>query len=69
MDGNKEEVVPTPFPEKKLLTTEKVTTSDEVHKLTEKFTTSEEVVKVTNGVHKRTEIITTNEDVEKGNKR
>ena len=32
--------------EKQLLTTEKVTTSDEVHKRTDKVTTSEEVLKV-----------------------
>ena len=38
--------------EKKSLTTEKFTSSDEVHKRTEKFTTSEEVVKGNNEVHK-----------------
>ena len=66
LDDNKEAVVTTPLPEKKLLTTEKVTTSDEVHKHTKKFTTSEEVVKGTDEVLKRTENITTNGDVDKG---
>ena len=47
-------MVTTPLSEKKLLTTEKVTTSDEVHKRTEKITTSEEVVKGTDEVHKLT---------------
>ena len=47
------------------MTTEKVTTNDEVHKRTEKFTKIEEIVKGTNEVHKRTENITTNEDVKK----
>ena len=62
----KEAVFTTPLSEKKLLTTEKVTTSDEVHKLTENFTTSEEVVKGNDDVHKRTGDITTNADVGKG---
>ena len=52
LDDKKEAVVMTQFSEKKPLTTEKVTTSDEVHKRTEKFTTSEEVVKSTDEVHK-----------------
>ena len=56
----------TPLPEKKLLTTEKVKTSDEVHKRTDKITTSEEVEKGTEEVHKRTEKITTREEVDKG---
>ena len=47
----------TPFSEKKLLTTEKVTIIDEVHKRTEKITTSKEVVKDADEVHKRTENI------------
>ena len=34
LDDKKESVVTTPLLEKQLLTTEKVTTSDEVHKLT-----------------------------------
>ena len=50
------------------MTTEKVTTSDEVGKCTEKFTTIEEVIRGTDEVHKRTDNITTNEDVDKGNK-
>ena len=56
----------TPFSEKKLLTTEEVTTSDEVHKRTEKITTSEEVFKGNDEVHEHTEKITTNYWVEKG---
>ena len=57
MDDKKEAVVTNSFPEKKLLTTEKVTIRDEAHKRTEKFTTSEEVFKGTDKVHKRTENI------------
>ena len=52
--------------EKKLLTIEKVTTSDEVHKLTGNITTSEKVVKGTDEVHKSTDNIKTNEEVDKG---
>ena len=48
------------------MTTEKVTTSDDMHKRNGKFTTSKEVVKCTDKVHKRTENITTNEDADKG---
>ena len=59
-------MVTIPSLEKKLLTTEKVTTSYEVHKLTEKITTSEEVVKGADKVHKNTKSITTNEEVDKG---
>ena len=55
-----------PMSENKLLTTEKVTTSYEVHKRTEKITTSDEVVKDTDEVQKLTEKITTNDEVEKG---
>ena len=44
LDDKKETLVMIPLSEKKLLTYEKVTTSDEVHKHTEKFTTSEEIV-------------------------
>ena len=62
----KQAVVTTPFSEKKLLTTEKVTTSDEVHKHTQNITTIEGVVKSTDDDHKRTEKITTNEEVDKG---
>ena len=61
LDDKKEAVVTTPFSEKKLLITEKVTTSDEVHKLTEKIKTSQKVVKGTDEFHKRTLKITTNE--------
>ena len=49
-----------PFSEKKWLTTEKVTTSNEVQKRTEKFTTSKEVVKSTDEAHKRTDNLTKN---------
>ena len=59
-------MVTTPLLEKKLLTTEKVITSDNVQKLTEKITTREEVVKCTDEVHKRTNKITANEEVDKG---
>ena len=52
--------------EKKLLSTEKFTTSVEVHKRTEKITTSEGVVKGTYEVHRYTENITTNDEVDKG---
>ena len=54
---------------KKLLTTEKVTISDEVHKLTKIITKSEQVVKGNDEFRKRTENITTNEDFDKGNKK
>ena len=66
LDDKKEAVVMTPFSEKKLLATEKVTTMDDSHKHTQKFTTSEEVVKGFDEVQKRIENITTNEDVYKG---
>ena len=66
LDDKKEAVVMTPFSEKKLLTTKKVTTSDEVHTRTDNIKTSEEVVKVTDEVHKRTEKIIAKEDVDKG---
>ena len=66
LDDKKQAVVTTPFSEKKLLTNEKVTTSDEVHKRNDNITTSEEVVKGTDEVHRRTENITTNEEVYKG---
>ena len=69
LDDKKQAVVTTPLSEKKLFTTEKVTTSDEVHKLTEGFTTSEEVVKGANEVHKLAQNITTNEYVDKGTKK
>ena len=65
----KEAVVTAPLLEKKLLTTEKVTTSDQVHKRNENITTSEEVVKGTYEVHKFTKKITTNEGVDKGSEK
>ena len=60
LDDKKEAVVTTPLSEKKWLTNEKVTTSDEVHKSTKNITRSEEVVKGTDEVQKHTENITTN---------
>ena len=69
LDNKKEAVVPTPLTEKKVLTNEKVATSDEVNKRTEKITTSEEVVKGNDEVHKRNENITTNEEVDKDNEK
>ena len=69
LDNKKEEVVTTPLLEKKLLTTEKVKTSDEVHKHTENITTIEEVHKRTGKVHKPTENITTSEEVYKGSEK
>ena len=69
LDDKKEALATTPFLEKKLLTTEKVTTSDEVHRYTEKFTKIEEVVNGTDEVQKRTANITINKDVEKGTKK
>ena len=62
-------MVTKPLSENKSLTTEKVITSDEVHKRIDKFTTSDEVVKGFDEVHKRTENITTNEDFDKGTKK
>ena len=47
LDDKKKAVVTTPLSEKKLLTTEKVTTNYDVHKRIEKFTTSEKVFKGT----------------------
>ena len=66
LDDKKEAVVTTPLSENKLLTTKKVTTSDEVNKRTEKVTTHEEAFKGTDEVHKGTEKITTDEEVDKG---
>ena len=48
-----------PFLEKKLLTTEKVTTSDNLHKLTEKITTNEEVDKGTENLEDMKEAVLT----------
>ena len=69
LDDKKEAVVTMPLSEKKLLTTEKVTTSDEVHKRTNKITTREEVVKVNHEFYKSTERTKTNEEAEKGNEK
>ena len=65
LDDNKEAMVTTTLSEKKLLTTEKFTTSDEVHKRTEKITTSEEIDKGFYEVYKRTEKIKISEEVDK----
>ena len=64
LDDKKETVVTTLLSEKKSLKTEKVTTSDELHKRIENFTTSEDGVKGFDEVYKRTENYK-NEDVEK----
>ena len=56
----------TPLWEKKLLTAEKVTKSDDAHKRTDNIKTIEEFVKVNDEIHKLTEKITKNEEVEKG---
>ena len=69
LDDKKEALVMTTFTEKKLLTTEKVKTSDKVHKRIEKITKSEEVDKGTDEVHKCTEKIITSEDVNKGSEK
>ena len=66
LDYKKEAVVTTPLLENKLLTNEKVTKIDEVHKRTENITTIKEGFKVNDDVHKRTENIKTNEEVDKG---
>ena len=66
LDDKKQVVVTTPFLERKLLTTEKVTTSDRVNKRTEKITTSEDIDKGTDEAHKHTENTTTSEQVDKG---
>ena len=66
LNDKKYAVVTTPLSEKKLLTTENVTTSYEVHKFTDKITTSEGVVKGTDEVHKHTENITTIAEFVKG---
>ena len=66
LDDKKEAMVMMPSPEKKLSTTEKVTTSDQVHKRTDNVITIEGVVKVTDEFHKRTDKTTTNEEVDKG---
>ena len=44
LDDKKEAVIKTPFLEKKLLTTEKVTTSEEVDKSTEKLEDTKQAV-------------------------
>ena len=49
----KEVVVTTSLSEKKLLTTEKVTTSDDLHKHTDRIATIEEVLNGTYEVHRR----------------
>ena len=69
LGDKKETVVTTPLSEKKLLTTEKVTTTDQVQKRTDKITTREEVVKCNYEVHKRTEKIKTNEEVGKSSEK
>ena len=65
LDDNKEAVVTTPLLENKLLTTEKVITSHEVHKHTENIKAIEDVDKDTDEAQKRTQNITTIEYVDK----
>ena len=62
----KKAVVTTPLLEKKWLTNEKVTTSDELHKSTDKIKKGEEFVEYTDEVHKHSDNITTNEEGDKG---
>ena len=66
LDDKKGSVVTTPLSEKKVLKTEKVKTSDDVHKRTENITTSEDIDKDTDEVHKRTEKIKLGKEVDKG---
>ena len=66
LDDKKEAVVTIPLSEKKLLTTENVTISDEQHKHTEKIAKNEEVIKGTDEIHKIITKITTNKEVGKG---
>ena len=57
LDDKKQAVVTTPLSEKKLLTTGKVTTSDEAHKHNDNITISEEVVEGTDEGNKLTDIV------------
>ena len=69
LDDKKEEVVTTPFTDNKLLTTEKVTTIEEVHKRTKHLDDKKEAVVMTPLSDKKlltTEKVTTSEEVEKG---
>ena len=66
LDDKKESVVTTPLSKNKLLKTEKVTTSDELHKSTDKIKKGEEFVEYTDEVHKHSDNITTNEEGDKG---
>ena len=66
LDYKREAVVTTPFSQKRLFITEKVTTSDKVHKRTENITRSEEIDKGTDEVQKLTDKIATNQEVDKG---
>ena len=50
-------------------TTEKVTTSDQVHKRTDKIKTSEDIDKDTDNIHKCTDNITTSEEIDKGSEK
>ena len=65
LDYFKKALVTMPFSEKKLLTTEKVTASDEVPKRTENITTNEEVVKVNDEVQNSFKRNKTIEEVDK----
>ena len=69
LDDKKEAVVTTPLSEKKVLTTENVTTSYEVRKRTDNIKTREDGDKGNDEVNKHTDNITTSEGVEKGSKK
>ena len=69
LDNKKEAVVTMPLLEMKVLTNEKVTTSDEVHKSTEKITASKEIEKCTDDFQKRTEKVTTSKEAGKGSEK
>ena len=72
LDDKKQAVVNTPFPKKKLLKTEKVTTSEEVYKRTKSLDDEKQAVFTTPLLNKKllkTEKVTTSEEFDKGNKK
>ena len=72
LDDKKETVVTTPFLGKKLFTTEKVTISKEVHKLSKHSGDKKEVVVMTPLSNKKsltTEKVTTSEEFDKGTRK
>ena len=69
LDGRKEAVVTKPFSEKKVLTTQKVTTSEEFHKHTKILDDKKEAVVMMPLSNKKlltTEKVTTSEEADKG---